>query len=96
MAENEPQKPGWSMGLGGWTAQIANLTAVGLICLMFYQDRQESMKSTREDRALFRETIQKLSDASSEQWRAIRNLATQIKVLTEEVRKPKEEEEQGP
>lgn len=76
-------KTGWSMGLSSWAAQIANLTAVALICLMFYQDRQESLRLAREDRELFRESIKQLSETSAEQWRAIRALSTQIRALTD-------------
>jgi hypothetical protein len=48
---------GWTMGVRGWAAQAVNVTAVALICLMFYQDRHEALKAATEDRNLYREEL---------------------------------------
>lgn len=71
-----------SMGLTGIIAQIANLSAVALICVMFFFERNESRNVAKEDRAMFRESILQLSNDSrvnganlrqdsDRQWRAI-------------------------
>ena len=88
-----------AMGLKGIWAQIANVAAVTLLCVMFYQDRHQGQDQAREDRALFRQTIkdqrddsdrqwQALREDSARQWQAIRQLTSAIKHLTEPPREP--------
>jgi hypothetical protein len=81
------------MGLGnGIVAKIANLGAIVLICTMFYQDRHSSLESAKEDRALFKTAIERIETSNhaqsaahsremSEQSKAIRELAEQVKRL---------------
>ena len=91
---NDDASPG-GMGLGsGVLARIANLSAILLICIMFYQDRHAALESSREDRALFRQAIDRIEQLGakqnqehqremSEQARAIRDLAEQVKRLAD-------------
>ena len=56
----------WYMGLDGLWGKIANLTAVTLICVMFYQDWREALAVAREDRTLFRSSLTQLSKDSQD------------------------------
>lgn len=78
---------GWSMGLKGVWANVANATAVGLVCMMFWVSFRSHLEQAREDRTIFREAIEKLSDNSDKQWRAIRSLSGDVRRLSEEVKK---------
>jgi hypothetical protein len=89
----EPDTGDGNMGLGqGMVAKIANLGAIILICLMFYQDRHTTNESAKEDRAMFRSAIERIETASreqnatharemSEQSKAVRELTEQVKRL---------------
>jgi hypothetical protein len=46
-----------AMGLKGLWGQVASMSAVGLICLMFYLQFGEMMRAAREDRLLLREAM---------------------------------------
>jgi len=82
---------GYSFGLQGWLKQFANLTAVGLICLMFWQAQQESYRLAREDRAMFHHELQVLHQNSRHQAEAFQQLTEAVKVLAEDLKQLKEE-----
>jgi hypothetical protein len=77
---------GPTMGLKGIWATLANLTAIALICVLFYQSEQESRRLAREDRALFRDELSRLHDDSRRQADAIQALGEAVKTLAEDVR----------
>lgn len=74
----------WSFGLRPRLLQLANMSAVGLVLLMFYQDRHQALDQAREDRQLFREAIQRLHEDSDRQWHAIRQLTTAVRRLADD------------
>lgn len=83
--ENTDDKPGlWTMGLKGVVGIVANCTAIGLICLMFYQDRHTTMEQYKEDRTMFRDELR-------EQRKAVNKLARVIEELTNEVKQRSKE-----
>jgi hypothetical protein len=75
-----------SMGLRGIWATIANLTAIALICVLFYQSEQESRRLARDDRTLFREELARLHEDGRRQADAIETLGHAVKMLAEDVR----------
>lgn len=86
-----------TMGLTGAIAQVANLSAVALVCVMFFMEREESRAVAREDRALFRDTVQQigmdsrnaieqLRRDSDRQWQAIKKNTEATEKLTEVTR----------
>ena len=75
-----------SMGLRGIWATMANLTAIALICVLFYQSEQESRRLARDDRELFRQELSRLHDDSRRQADAIKALGQAVKTLAEDVR----------
>jgi hypothetical protein len=50
----------WSMGLTGVWRLVGQITAVSLICVLFYQTIHEGFRQAREDRVLFREEMASL------------------------------------
>lgn len=76
---------GWVFGLPKVWAACLNVGAILLICVMFWQDRQESLKTAREDRAVFKSAVERLSEASDRQGEAIRTLAVQVQRLGEKL-----------
>jgi hypothetical protein len=85
--DNDPGRGnGWTMGLRGAWATVANLTAIALICVLFYQSEQESRRLAREDRELFRQELQRLHEDSRRHSEAIQLLTESVKLLAEDVR----------
>jgi septal ring factor EnvC (AmiA/AmiB activator) len=78
-----------SMGLKGIWAQIANMTAVLLICLMFYQSQNAAIDSAREERVNFREELRLLHRDSARKADELHGLTESIKKLTEQVESKK-------
>ncbi len=62
---------------------MTNMTAVLLICLIFYQDRHAALDAAREDRQMFREELRGMHEDSQKHWQAIHQLTLAIKALTE-------------
>lgn len=90
-AVSDPPKNGTpSMGLSGWAAVIANLSAVTLMSGMFWQAQQEQYRQQREDRAMFREVIVKLEDRAERDREtnreANRDLAAAVRQLASEMK----------
>ena len=79
----------WMMGLTGFPAMIANMTAIGLICLMFYQDRQESFRMAREDRAMYREELTVMRAESQRTQKSFDDVTLSIRSLVIELQKGK-------
>jgi hypothetical protein len=77
---------GNTMGLRGRWGSVANLTAVGLICVLFYQGQQEAYRQAREDRQMFREEMRQVHEDSRRQGAAIESLTESVRTLVEEVR----------
>lgn len=71
------------MGLRGVWAQVANMTAVVFVCVMFYFTHLASLEQAREERALFRGAVATLSANQERQWTAIRTLTAAVKRLLE-------------
>lgn len=82
-AENDKTPGNGNLGLKGVWAQMTNMTAVLLICLIFYQDRHAALDAAREDRQMFREELRGMHEDSQKQWQAIHQLTIAIKALTE-------------
>jgi hypothetical protein len=74
-------QPPPSMGLFGMLAQVANMSAVTLICVMFYQQVGENSRMAREDREVFREAVGQLRRDSDRQWSAIKRLTESVERL---------------
>lgn len=72
----------WSMGLRGVVGLVANCTAIGLICLMFYQDRHTTMEQYREDRAMFRDELKEQRKSLNKLTRAFEELAVELKRIS--------------
>jgi hypothetical protein len=51
---------GGAMGLTGPWRVLGQVTAVGLICVLFYQTIHEGFRQAREDRVMFREEMASL------------------------------------
>lgn len=81
----------WVLGMPKLWLAVLNVGAVFLICLMFYQDRHESMAQTKQDRELFRTSIDKLNDSINKQSEALRYMAIQVQRLNTGSRPLKEE-----
>lgn len=75
----------WMFGLPKLWLGIVNIGAIFLICIMFYQDRKESLASAKEERILFRDAIEKLTEVSKEQSTAIRYLSIQVQKLSDRI-----------
>ena len=89
--EHRPLANGkWSFGLGTW-GPYANLTAVALICLMFYQGTRDMQQQAREDRQMFREELRALHADNQHQQKAIHELALAVRDMTAEVKRLREE-----
>ncbi len=72
LLQPDADKPrGWSMGLNGLSAAAANLTAVTLVCLMFYQLQSAALQMARDDRQMFRAELGRLHDDSQRKWESI-------------------------
>jgi hypothetical protein len=79
----------WKMGLSGKAFTVANMSAIGLLCLMFYQDRHEVADLAREDRVMFREELRTLhADAKNAQG-AILKIAASVESLAAEIKQIK-------
>lgn len=65
----------WSMGLGGTWAQIANATAIGIICVLFVLSWYES----RNDRRHYQRVNEQLLEQAEENRQAIRAMAKQLR-----------------
>lgn len=81
---------GWSMGLEGAWKTVANLTAVGLISLLFYQLVRDMVVQIREERTMFREELGTLRQDNSRGWEVIRSTERAMKELTESIRNDRE------
>lgn len=94
MSESTEQKEGgpalWSMGLKGLAGLIANCTAIGLICLMFYQDRHTTVEQSKEDRQMFREVLKEQRDVMRGHRNALEKITHSVDNLAEEVRRIRE------
>jgi hypothetical protein len=75
----------WSLGLQGIWAQGANLTAVFLICFLFYQYQSAFLAQAREDRSIVREELNKMHEANQKQWQAIKENQGTLEQLLREV-----------
>jgi hypothetical protein len=71
-----------NMGLKGIWATIANLTAVALVCLLFYQSQQEMYKQNREERQMFRDELRAFHEDSNRQWEAQKSLTRSVEKLS--------------
>src|SRR4029077_20060798 len=58
--ENNGGPLGWAMGLTGPWRVVGQVTAGGLICVLFYQTIHEGFRQAREDRVMFREEMASL------------------------------------
>lgn len=67
-----------AMGLRGWWRDLANLSAVALVCLMFYQSQSNLWSLMREDRNATLHALQTLQDGQAETTKAIRSLAREL------------------
>lgn len=76
------QPNGWTMGLKGAAAAIANLTAVALICVMFYQSQLDLRAAAREDRNAYRDELRTMHTDADRQWAAIAKSQAAIDDLT--------------
>lgn len=81
---------GWSMGLDGVWKTVANLTAVGLISLLFYQLVRDMVVQIKEERTMFREELRVLREDNSREWEIIRSSERAMKELTESIRNDRE------
>lgn len=73
------QETNWVFGLPPLARAILNIGAVALICLMFYQDRRESLRTAAEDRQMFREELRYQRAAIEKLSRAVDHLAQHVK-----------------
>jgi hypothetical protein len=83
----------WTLGLGQFTA-LANMTAVAVVLIMFYEAQQRFYEQSAADRQMFREELRLMHQDSQHQWDAIRenqkatsDLAAAVRDLAEEVRR---------
>jgi hypothetical protein len=88
---------GWTMGLKGWLNQVSNLTAVALVCVMFFQSQQKLWDQVKEDRQQFMRLVEQglkeqesVRRAQEQQRRILEDLARSTNELANEVRKLKE------
>lgn len=65
----------WSMGLGGTWSQIANLTAIGVICILFVL----SWRDNQREREHYRKVNEELLQQVEENRQAVRSLARQLR-----------------
>jgi hypothetical protein len=76
MPDDTPTK--WSMGLSGGWGTLANLSAMGLICVAFWIYLHQTMKNAEEDREALRqqlhETQKNLDDAHKETIQLYRSI----------------------
>ena len=75
-----------NLGLKDWWCQFANLTAVALVCLMFWRAQGEQFKQAHDDRIMFREELVRLHEDSMRQARALQRLADEIHQLRKQTR----------
>ncbi len=92
MAETPPggNGNGWSMGIKGYLGQVANLTAVALICVMFWRSQDYVWQQAKEDRAMFTREVHVMQQEHERQREALEDLARTVGRLAEEVRTLKE------
>lgn len=77
------------MGLSGWLRNLANVGAVTLICLMFYQDRHQALEAAKEDRRMFRQELDRFHAGQEKHGEAIRQLTAAIKELADQQERAK-------
>lgn len=75
---------GWWGGLrNSFLREGASLTAIGLICLMFYQDRHAALEQAKEDRVMYRQEIRESREQHDKQ---IRGVEASLRELAAEIR----------
>jgi alkanesulfonate monooxygenase SsuD/methylene tetrahydromethanopterin reductase-like flavin-dependent oxidoreductase (luciferase family) len=74
------------LGLAGWLGQMANLTATGLICLMFYQGQQVQWQQAREDRVMYTQQLEQLRADANRGRETLDSLTRSVESLADEVR----------
>jgi len=82
-----------SMGLKGVWAAMANLSAVALVCVMFYQSQGEQMRLAREDRQMFRDEMRATREERTLDRQALVQIVRSVESLTEEVQALKQGKE---
>ena len=92
MATPSPDGPP-SLGLRGWAAALANLSAVTLIGVMFYVQNGEFHAMAKEDRAMCREESRLQWAAVREGQASIAKLARSVEDLAEEVARLRSKQE---
>ena len=65
----------WDLGLGGAWSQVANLTAIGVICVLFILSWRDSQKEREHCRKVNEELLQQVE----ENRQAVRSLAKQLR-----------------
>lgn len=80
----DAQPTGWLMGLSGVWGQLANLSAVGLMCLLLYQSVQEQYRQARDDREMFRSELQRLQRGQEDTARALQEITAELRRLKKE------------
>jgi flagellar biosynthesis component FlhA len=63
--------PKWAFGLSGMPATLANITAVGLVMIMFWNLQKDSQTQARDDRQMFRDELAVMHADSQRKWEAI-------------------------
>src|SRR5262245_60629592 len=90
-APMEQKNGGLLMGLRGIWLQIAQLGALGVILVVFYQDRHASLDQAREDRLMFREELSAFRHEHRELQKVVTDNTSAIRELAREFRKKGEQ-----
>ena len=76
-----------SMGLNGVWGIVANMSAVALVCALFYMSFSEHLRLSREDRVMFRQVLATLEERAEKDRQttrdSFRELAAAIRELKE-------------
>lgn len=79
------------LGLSGWVGQAANLTAVALVCVMFWQSQERLWEQVREDREMFAAQLDGLRADATRGREALDSLSHSVESLASEVRELRRE-----
>jgi hypothetical protein len=75
-----------TLGLSGWLGQVANLTAVGIICLLFWQSQERQWEREREDRAAYAAQLEAMHRDAELDRKALLDLSRAVGALADEVK----------
>lgn len=84
-------KSQFTAGLQGVWLKLANISAVGLIMVVFYTDRHAALDAMKDDRAIFREESKANRQAIQDMGESMKEMAVQLRhIVSRQLKADKE------